>query len=345
MAFKSIRKRQSQKRFSFKEIIKQEFDYDVDELDPYVDEQSPEIMEDLINASNLKSRVSVMDNVKGSKLIKIKTSQPSLQAAEACGWTPDGGIILTDVTLTTVRVKIQEEYCNEDLNDTWAQIENAAGANAQDESAPNFADTMIRYYIQRANELDENLMMNGDTASTDPNLVYYDGWVKRFLASDEMQKYYTSVTETTGFTSANAYTLLKGLDGVIPTVVKRHRATVGLEIIVGYETAQKCIDQIWNDKDYNAKLEFTDVDGELSFILPATTTRVRSVPSLDGTNYAFAVPYKYMFYGTDLKNDMDGFKFSYNETEELLRFSVKWRSGVNWIFPSYFARVRFTAVS
>lgn len=338
----SIRKYTKQKRQTFAEVIKQEFDYDVDELEPYVDEQSSDIMEDLINESKLKSRINVMKDVKGKKKIKLKSSTPTLQAAEACGWTPEGGIILTNVEIENTRVKIQEEYCNEDLNDTWAQIENAAGANAQDETPPNFADTMIRYYVLRANELDENLMMLGDVDSMDDNLAFYDGFLKRWLADTQINKYYS--TETT-ITASNAFAQFQALDRAIPTIVKRHRATVGLEIICGYESAQKVIDNIFEDKDYLGKLEFTDVDGELSFILPTSTTRVRSIPSLDGTDYVFAVPYKYMFYATDLTNDMDGFKFVYNDTEEKLRFGVKWRSGVQYVFPKYFTRLRLKPVS
>lgn len=339
---KSIRKFTKQKRQTFAEVIKQEFDYDVDELEPYVDEQSSDIMEDLINESKLKSRINVMKDVKGKKKIKLKSSTPTLQAAESCGWTPEGGIILTDVEIENTRVKIQEEYCNEDLNDTWAQIENAAGANAQDETPPNFADTMIRYYVLRANELDENLMMLGDTDSTDDNLVFYDGFLKRWLADTTINKYYS--TQTT-LTASNSFAEFQALDRAIPTIVKRHRATVGLEIICGYEAAQKVIDNIFEDKDYLGKLDFTDVDGELSFILPTSTTRVRSIHSLDGTDHVFAVPYKYMFYATDLTNDMDGFKFVYDETEEKLRFGVKWRSGVQYVFSKYFTRLRLKPVS
>jgi len=100
---------------------KHEFDYDVSDLGTYVDEQSEEVMQDLINAGNIKSRINVMQNVKGSEEIKLINSDPSLQAASSCGWNASGGMILTDVSISTVRVKIQEEYCNENLNETWAQ--------------------------------------------------------------------------------------------------------------------------------------------------------------------------------------------------------------------------------
>jgi len=329
-------------KLSFSTAKKLEFDYDISDLEDYVDEQSPEIMEDLIATSNLKSRISVMKDVKGSKLIKLISSEPSLQAASACGWTPEGGMVLTDVTISTVRVKIQEEYCNEDLNDTWAQLENRAGANDQDTTAPAFADRMIVYYQERANELDEDLMMNGDTASVNPNLAFYDGFLKKWFNDGTVNVYYSLETD---IDATNAYDILKALDTAVPTIVKRNKAKIGYEIICGRETAQFVLDQVWNDKDYASNLSFTDKDGELSFVLPATTTTVRSLPSLDGTDIVYGVPYKFMFYGTDVEGDMKGFQFKYDETEELLRFSVKWRSGVQHVYGKYFTRLRLTPAS
>lgn len=338
----SIRKRKKQKRATFAEIIQQDFNYDVAGLEEYIDDQSPDIMEDLINQGNLKSRIMIMDNVKGTKTIKLKTSSPTLQAASSCGWTPVGGIILTDEEIKTVRVKIQEDYCNEDLNDTWAQIENAAGANLQDETPPNFADTMIMYYQARATELDEDLMMNGDTGSGDPNLIFYDGFSKLWEADGDLNQSFSLQDE---ITVSNAFAIAQQFVRDIPTIVKRHKAQIGLEVLVGYETMQFIIDNIYATKDFNAFVPTTEEDGTLSFVLPTTNVTFRSVVTLDGTEKMYGTPYSYMFYGTDLTEDQDGFRFVYNDTDEKLRFSVKWRSGIQYVFPQYFTRLRLTPTS
>ena len=75
------------------QIVKERFDYDVAALAPYTDEQSTQMLTDLIYASGLTSRISVMEGVKGSEEIKLLTSEPALQAATECGWTPEGGMI------------------------------------------------------------------------------------------------------------------------------------------------------------------------------------------------------------------------------------------------------------
>lgn len=321
-----------------------EHDWDVSDLAAYVDEQSPEIMQNLINAGNLKSRIKVLDNVKGKEKIKLINSAPSLQAASNCGWTASGGMILTDETIETVRVKIQEEYCNEDLNETWAELENIVGAMAQDENPPSFADAMLAYYQLRAQELDEDLMMNGDTASLDSNLTHYDGFAKLWDNDADLNVAYVS-TAATSITSANGFDVLIDVDDAVPTIVKRHRNAAGYEIICGYETAQAALTQIYNDKDYASMVNFTEEDGSLSFTLPTRNTTVRSIPQLDGTDSVYGVCYNYMFYATDLENDRDGFTWRYSDYDEKLRFGVKWRSGIQYVFPEYFTRLRLTPES
>jgi hypothetical protein len=321
---------------------KQTFNWDVSDLGTYVDEQSPDVMQDLINSGNLKSRVNVMTGVKGSEVIKLINSSPTLQAASSCGWTAEGGMVLTDETISTVRVKIQEEYCNEDLNDVWAQLMNVAGANAQDEEPPNFADAMLVYYQQRAQELDENLMINGDTTSLVDSLAHYDGYAKLWDNDTDLNVAYS--TET-AITASNGFDVLMTVFNEVPTIVKRHKDTIGFEIICGYETARACIDQVYNDKDYASTFNVTEENGEISFILPSTNVTVRSYPQLDGTSKVYGVCYKYMFYGTDLDNDIDGFTWKYSDYDEQLRFGVKWRSGVQYVFPAYFTRLRLTPTS
>ena len=320
---------------TLKSVVKQRFDYDVTELAPYTDEQSTEILTDLIFNAGLTSRISVMENVKGSAKIKLLASEPVLQSAEACGWTPTGGIVLTNEVITTERVKIQEEYCNEDLNGTWAQMLNSAGANQQDQDAP-FNEIMVAYYVKKARLANQNLMLNGDTTSLNVNLAFYDGFVKRWTNDADVVAY-TSLE--TSITVSNAMGIALGLYNTIPSVLFDNGNEV--EIMVGRETFRKIIENNYNDNQYHYTI--TEEAGvEPSFILPTTNTRVRSYSQLNGTDEMFAVPLNYMFFGTDLEGDEEGFEFKYNEYDEKLHFGVKWRSGISYVFPQYFTRLELT---
>ncbi len=321
---------------TFHEKIKDKFDWDVSALDPYTDEQSTMFIEDLIASSKFLSRINVQDGNKGSEDIKLLSSAVTVQAATVCGWNASGGVVYTDETLTTKRLKVQEEYCNEDLNGTWAQLMNAAGANRQDTEMP-LLSVIEAYYIKKVQKRIQDLVINGDTASLDANLTFFDGMRKKLKADADVVVAtvpYPTINDTNGFDA------LRLVEAAIPRDVKDNG--IAHEIVVDYAIARNCLNQVWNDKDFSAEVDFTDEDGEISFMLPSTRTMVRSMPQLNNTEEVYVFVYPYIFYGTDTAGDENGFEAKYNETDEKLRFSVKWRSGVEYVLPQYFVRMERT---
>ena len=121
---------------TIRSYVKDKFDYDIDELAPYVDEQNEEILEELQTDSIFMGRCNIMTGVKGSEKIKMLSSTLTLQEASSCGWNAEGGVVFTDKTISNQRLKFQEEYCNEDLNGYWTQMKNKIGANIQDMENP-----------------------------------------------------------------------------------------------------------------------------------------------------------------------------------------------------------------
>jgi hypothetical protein len=323
---------------TFAENIKARFAWDVTALDPYTDAQSTQFIEDLIDSSLFLSRVARMENNKGSEFIKLLESDPAVQSAAACGWTPQDGVIFTDETLNTVRLKIQEEYCNEDLNGTWAQLLNAAGANRQDQSMV-MEQVIKAYYMKKTQKKIQDLVINGDTASANPDLVHFNGVRKQLINSTTVV--IADVTSLATITSANAFDALIIVEEAIPDVVRD--SGVAHEIVVDRAIARACLTQIYNDKDYAAEVASrTDEAGELSFILPTTNTVVRSYPQLNGTGEAYVWVYDYIVYGTDLDGDENGFEMKYNDTDEKLRVGTKWRSGVKVILQDMFVKMHRT---
>ena len=326
-------------KLTYSPTPKHTFDYDLAEVSSYVDQESREILTDLTLSSELISKFNLMENVKGSEEIKLLESNPTLQAATNCGRTPSGGVVFLDETVTTKRVKIEEIYCNEDLNSKWTQLYNKAGANRQDEEQPDFADIMISYYRQKAMKRTQDLVILGDTASVDSNLAHIDGLVKLWTNDAELNVIGTSETE---FTNSNAFDLAIKCHEGIPEVLLDNEVEV--EIWVGRETYRKIINNIYNDNNFHYSIE-EETGSMPSFILPTTNTRVRSIPQFTGTDYMFAVPYEYVFYGTDLSSDVDGFEFKYSTYKDELYFGTKWRVGVNYVFPEYFTQLKLTPTS
>lgn len=337
-----MKKTKTKQKFS--DRLKEQFDFDVSAIGVYVDEQSDEIVEALVSEGNLVSRINVMEGVKGSEKIKLLDMDTPLQSADACGKTPDGDIIFTDKTMTVVPVKIDMSVCNKTLNGTWAQMLLALGKRAEKENLP-LEDVISAFVVKRGREKNQDVMMKGDTASLNPDLVHYDGFIKKWEADVNVFE----VNYLTALDVTNAFDRLVALANKIPSVLLD--AGIQPEIIVPREVAQLCLNQIYNDKDYSANLAVKRDGGEISFELPTTGITVRSYPQLSNGSGTFldanapkifVVPYNFMFFGTDLEGDMDDFWMKYEEIQEKIFFGAEWASGVQYVFPEYFGKLTAT---
>lgn len=331
---------------SFATRLKDEFDFDVSGLTAYVDEQSEDIIVNLVMGTKLMDRIQVMEGVKGSEKIKLMKMDIPLQSAEACGRTPDGDIIFTDKTIEAVGVKVDMSVCNKTLKGTWAQMLLALGKRAEKENLP-LEDVIAAYVIKTGRAKNQDLMFKGDTASANPDLVYYDGYIKRWKADGAMYVY----TATGGATTvANAFSRAQGLAQMVPEVLLDNGIVP--EMISSRGWAQLVLNNIYNDKDYSAIIDVKYDDSEMSFVIPTTQITLRSYPQLRsaignglGANAeeVYVVPYMFMFFATDLEGDIDEFWLKYDDLTEKIYFGAEWGSGVQYVYSEYFGKLAVTA--
>lgn len=317
-----------------KKYLKEKFDTDISDLEAYVDEQNDEVVSELTEGALFMGRCNIMTGVKGAEKIKMYSDNLVLQTAATCGWNASGGVVFTDKTIMNQRLKFQEEYCNETLNGFWTQLKNKVGANVQDLEHP-FEDVIIAGKMAQLKTAIQRSLILGDTASGDPMLAFFDGLLKKITADADVL---VAASTETSITSSNAFAVLKEVESLIPSVL--HSNGVDVEILVGRETAQKCIDNIWNSKDYNAILNFEKNEaGELFFTLPTTTTVVRVLPELNGTEEVLAIPYQYVSVAVDGDSDEEGIEVKYNDHDEKLRVGSKFRLGTEYIMSNKFVRL------
>jgi len=323
----------TQKQKTLFKFVQHNFDWDVSELDAYVDEQSQEIYPELVKKSPTVSLITTMENVKGKEKIKLISTEANLQAASSCGFNADGGVILTDKTIEVERIKIEEDYCNEDLNETWGQIVLAAGAQNQDEEIPGFfANVMMALYVKKAAARTETLIWKGDTDSVNTNLLYIDGFVKLFSADTDMIE--ANDTGIASITDANAMTILQRGCDKVPTEVLDEGNVIA---VGGRETYNKALNELYDDNKYHYKL---DEDEGRSFLIPTKRIRFHHVEGLDGTDRIYFIPTNLTFFGTDLSGDIDNIRMWYSQDDDKIKISLKWRVGVQYVYSQYF--VKFT---
>ncbi len=321
--------------------LKDQFDFDVTALTPYVDEQSPDIITALVEEGHLTSRINIMSGVKGSEKIKLLNMDTPLQSADACGLTPDGAITFTDKTMTVSAVKIDMSVCNKTLNGTWAQMLLALGKRAEKENLPLEA-VISAFVVKRGQAKNQDLMFKGNIASLNPDLVFYDGFIKKWKAdANVFEKEYNTAWSVT-----NAFQRMVDLANLVPSILLD--AGITPEIICSRSIAQLVLNNIYNDKDYSANLKVTRDGGEVSFELPTVAITVRSYPQLSGGSgngldalapEVFVVPYEFMFFGTDQEGDVDDFWLFYEDKDEKLYFGAEWASGIQYVYSEYFGRI------
>ena len=307
--------------------IKEKFDWDVDNLAPYTNEQSTEFIQDLIGSSVFLSKVRSLEGVKRRQAIKLLSGDVKLQAMEGCTTNPDGSITFDDRVIETVRLYFGVELCNEDLNGHYTEMLNAVGSNNQDGVMPLEA-VLLAYLNKQLAKKAQRVGLIGDETSLDTELALFDGFITLLEADTDV------VTANIG---ANAFeTAMNVVNAINEDVLDNE---VEHEIICSRATAQAILTHIYNDKDYNAlTVDVERANGQLSFVLPTTATRVTSVNTLQGNSNMYLVCYPYMFLGSDVETDMDGIEVKYDDYNNKLKAEVSFRMGVQFVYPQYFVR-------
>jgi hypothetical protein len=207
----------------------------------------------------------------------------------------------------------------------------AIGANRQNRDMP-LEDVISAYMVKQTRKKIQDLIFKGDTTSLNPDLAHFDGLIKLWNADPNVQV----ATGSFPITSSNAFaTFLNVYNKILAELFDNG---IDVEILCSRIDARAVIENIYATKDYSATFSVTEENGELSFILPTTNIRVRTYPQL-ATGQVYAVPYRFVYVGTDLESDFDGFEIKYLEESEVLRASNKMKLGVNYIFPQYFVRL------
>jgi hypothetical protein len=316
---------------TFKDKLNEKFSWDVNALPDYVNEQSDEIATDVIYSSGFTSRVMVDEGVKGKKTIKTMIGDLALQAVESCVMSDDGSVTFDGVDLEVKSVGVQMSLCNQDLEGKWSEMLLAIGANRQNRDMP-LEDVISAYMVKQTRKKIQDLIFKGDTTSLNPDLAHFDGLIKLWNADPNVQV----ATGSFPITSSNAFaTFLNVYNKILAELFDNG---IDVEILCSRIDARAVIENIYATKDYSATFSVTEENGELSFILPTTNIRVRTYPQL-ATGQVYAVPYRFVYVGTDLESDFDGFEIKYLEESEVLRASNKMKLGVNYIFPQYFVRL------
>lgn len=318
----------------FEKLLKTKFGYDVTELDNWKDNSLPSITPDLVETSTFLNLLTLEEGVKGSKEIALLSSDIALQAKANCTPSPDGSVIFTKEILTTKPLYMGIKFCNEDLNTKMTQVLNSLGLRNQEGQLPAPLETILMAYLtKQLQKKASRLVWLGDTASLNPDLVHFDGLVKKLNADADVLK--TTNTYAT-IDATNAYTAAYELFETIPAELFDNQVPVTL--FTGRTEALAIIKE-WNDNNAYDRVQYTAEGGAIRFVLPQTNVEVVTDPALNGLGQIYALPVSLIFLGVDERAD-ETFDIKYNSFDEILKAETSFRLGVQYVFPQYFVKLK-----
>jgi hypothetical protein len=240
----------------------------------------------------------------------------------ACGFgaaqVGTNATVFTELPIVVKAKMLKETLCPDTLYDVWLSSQLSASANH--ESVP-FEAAIADLKIKEINKYIEQTIWAGDGADLDglkSQLSVIAGAVDGSSVA--------SAWEDTD-SVANMWTLID----LIPDEVKQEDDLIAF---VSYKTYSKLVQGLMAVG--NAILQqypnISNVAGqaESSFIFPGTNVKVFAAPGLTdetGESTVFIGPKKYVYFGTGLLDDKDTFKMFYDESDDEVKFSAKFKLG------------------
>lgn len=290
--------------------------YDVSTLPAYVQENHDLLVKNFaLVGGGLRSRIGIQTGIKKDAYINLLNLTPSLQAGKGCGFNPDGDAEITQRTIETAILKVNMEFCEDDLLNKYAEY--LVKVNAVDNPFP-FEEYIATAISDEIVKKIEKLIVQGDKTlhASDSDLKWINGLVHIFGAEG---------TQATG-TFTNAYDAILGVYNQLPEEVLEK----GAEIYVS-PAAFRSFMQEMVSKNYFHYNPGNQECGE--FLLPGTDAKVVKVQGLAGVDAVLATYPSNIIYGTDMENDNEKFRIWWSDDDGTWKVEVKWNTGIQVAFP------------
>lgn len=291
--------------------------YNLSELTAYVQENRDVIIRNaVLGNGGIRNRMSIQTGIKTKEKLHPFEVNPIFQDGRGCGFTAQGEAKISERELETGTIKVNMEFCPDDLLGKYAEYLVKISATADE--LP-FEQYIIDGVVSAINEGIEKMMFLGDTASEDHVLKHIDGLVKILKAEEDV----TDVAIAAGQT---AYQGILSVYMAMPEEV----INKGSEILVSPAIFRAFMQDMVKANLFHYNPNEGTVD---SFILPGTDVVVRKEVGLTGSLNVIATYPKNLYYGTDLENATEDVKVWFSDDDDNYKLKVKWNSGVQVAFP------------
>ena len=254
--------------------------------------------------------------VKSKEKLNYLNVDPALQSGEGCGFSASGSTVFTEREIEAARMKVNDQWCPDDLIGKFAEYQVRIGANGNAETLP-FEEEIANGIAEKIDEKLEKLVWQGSKSGGD----LIDGFLTQALGADSAATINVAIA-----TGTSIYNAIKKVVLNIPEALA-DRAVVFVAPAIYRAYIQELV-----EKNY---YHFDPASGEpKDMFFPGTSVKVHNTLGLAGDKrHLYASVWENMVYGTDLMNDKEEFRFWFSDDDDLHKIKVKWNAGVKTYFP------------
>lgn len=278
--------------------------YNVEGLSNYVKDNEKILVKDIVFGGVYGDTIPLMAKqlgIKTTERIHPSTVEAVLQDVEGCGFNAQGGLNISERTITTKQKKVNMDFCPETLLNKFAEYEVRVGA---EEGVMPFEGEILEGLVKSINKQVEEGVWS--------DLINAEGITTNTSASEDA---YERVME--------AYM-------AIPEAVLEDAV-----IFVSPATFRGYVKGLVDKNLYH----YNPADGDLEeMFIAGSGVKVRKARGLAQTNNIFATSPKNMIYGTDFMDNKEEIKVWFSDDDDVYKVKVRFNYGAQVAFPDLVAK-------
>ena len=283
------------------------FGFDISALPAYTDQESLSLISKVVLKTDLLDFVDLRSGfTSGTVAINLVDADLPVSAL-SCGWTSDGEVTYSQVNVTIESLQSKTEMCIEDLRSVYQSAFMNAGTG--NDFLP-FENVIAESYTDKLRKYNEGFLINGFGTTT--------GLKAQITSANGAN---LQAGTPVAWTAATAYEQALDLYDAIDESVKDRDDLI---MVVSPDAYRALVRALVAQNLYN----FNSVEGNEILILPGTNVTVVKSSGLVQSDYKFAGPGKMILAATGLTDELDSFRFFYDEASDVMKFRAAWRLGV-----------------
>lgn len=298
----------------------------------YVEENKADLIMKPITGSRIFDLVDVRQGIKSGEKIPIIESTAPAQAGSSCGFTSSGTTTITQTTLSTTSIKVQEALCLQDLEAYFTQKFLPSGMKP--ETTTIEADIINRKLANIAQKVGQMIFQGKTTYTNDTYLKQMNGFIAQIDTA-------ATAIAATQQASISTSTVRGIVEEIIFQKLPLAIAQTGDEVVfMGVDNYRILLQKLMVDGAY-FYTPSADSFKANEMVYPGTNVKVVGLNEMNagnsvdsGGSLPTAVKNRILagsasnfVIGFDVKQDMSDFKVWFSEDNQQLRFHLRFNIG------------------